>query len=254
MIRRNGMDVLACLALLLVAMPAVAEDEGEAEAEAERERRTLAFWNFDERTLEPAAGEGQMRHELSSVAFFSGTDVNVNGPMPEAEPDEEEHPSQRSASEEGSAGSEDGEGDGEADRDADEGAAQDNHALAIVGGAGTEPNGSGGHNGKSLYFLIDTRGYTDLEVSLAARRTSEGFRRNHLAYSLNNGRTFTSLDASFEPGEEFAEHVFDLSEVRRLNNQRQLVIRIVFTGATHSQGNNRIDNLRFTARPIERAN
>lgn len=177
--------------------------------------RPLAYWSFVGESLEPTLGDGRLKHDFNDTTFYSGTDVNA---LPEAHDDD---PPDASPS------------------------------LALVGGAGVNANGTGGNNGASLYFLVHTADHEGLRISLAARRSSTGFVAARLAYSTDDGRSFTNLDAEFEPTDDFTAHTLDLSDVSELDDRANLVIRITFAGATHARGNNRLDNILFSARPMQ---
>ncbi|MEX0742398.1 MAG: hypothetical protein WD079_06335 [Phycisphaeraceae bacterium] len=183
------------------------------------DRETVAYWNFDGESLEPTLGQGEIKHDFATVSFYTGSELNMPA-LPEYEA-----------------------------RAAEEG---DNRALALTSGSGTEGDGTGGNNGRSVYFRIDTTGRKALEMSFAARRSATGFNRNALAYSTDNGRSFTAIDQPFTPKDSFAEHTFDLSAIEGVNSRDALIVRLTFTGASHSQGNNRLDNVHFTvAAPSE---
>lgn len=201
MIRRTPLASLTAAVLLSLVLAGPA---------AGQTRQTLAFWNFNDESLDIAYGQGQMKYDFSGITFYSGTDVNA--------PEES-------------------------------GADEPSRSLALTGGSGTSNDGTGGNNGRSLFILISTEGHRDLKISFAARRSGTGFTDNHLAYSTDDGGSFDDLDVSFQPEDDFTQHTLDLSGVEELNDQPQLIIRITFTGATHAQGNNRLDNLHFTARP-----
>ncbi|EMY79938.1 secreted outer membrane protein [Psychroflexus gondwanensis ACAM 44] len=118
-------------------------------------------------------------------------------------------------------------------------------SFAVSGGAGT--SSGGGNNGKHLDFNFSSEGYKNLSLSFWSRRSPAGFSSNTIEYSTD-GTTFTSFptgspfDPALSPGGLLS---FNLSSVTSIDNQSNLVIRIVFNGATDANGNNRIDNVKL---------
>jgi hypothetical protein len=106
-------------------------------------------------------------------------------------------------------------------------------ALSLVGNA---------NNGQSITFSLSTLGFGDIRVSFATQRTSTGFNSNQFQYSLD-GSTFINFQAPYNPAATFSLIAFDLSSITGLNNNPNAAFRIIFSGATSSTGNNRLDNL-----------
>jgi hypothetical protein len=98
------------------------------------------------------------------------------------------------------------------------------------------------NNGRNLTFTVSTVGFSDIIVSFAAQATSTGFNNNQLEYSSDGGATFVSF-GPFGPGVSFSTLTFDLSAITALNNNSNVVLQIIFDGASSSTGNNRLDNL-----------
>ncbi|GAA0753999.1 T9SS type A sorting domain-containing protein [Psychroflexus lacisalsi] len=123
-------------------------------------------------------------------------------------------------------------------------------SFAVSGGSGT--SSGGGNNGKHLDFNFSSEGYENLTFSFWAQKTSTGFSSNTIEYSTD-GTTFTSFptgspfDPALSPGGLLS---FNLSSVTSIDNQSNLVIRIVFNGATDANGNNRIDNVKLEGTPV----
>ena len=106
-------------------------------------------------------------------------------------------------------------------------------------------NGTGGaNNGANVTLNVSTAGFSNINVSFAAQRTSTGFSSNQFQYSLD-GVTFVDFGPAFTPPASFGLMSFDLSSVTGLNDNPLAAFRVVFSGgsATSSTGNNRIDNL-----------
>jgi hypothetical protein len=120
-------------------------------------------------------------------------------------------------------------------------------AFAVEGGSSTV------NNGKHLDFNFSSEGYENLILSFWSRRTSTGFDNNQIQYSIDDGASFTNLTTlnytpALDPGSIVT---LDISNVAPIaNNQSNLVIRIIFTGATNPSGNNRIDNVKLEGTPV----
>lgn len=116
-------------------------------------------------------------------------------------------------------------------------------ALALLGGAGTPPAA----NGKSAVFQFSMTGKQDLAVSYATQRTSTGF-NSQLWESSTDGTTWSTLTTVSSIPTTFA--VTTLPNVTSLNNAATAFLRVTFTGATASSGNNRLDNIQFNTNPF----
>lgn len=114
-------------------------------------------------------------------------------------------------------------------------------SFALQGGTDT------GNNGAWVQFEISTLGYRDVVMSFATQRTGSGFNSNQLSYSLD-GATFTDFGDTYNPATSFALQTFDFGSL--LDDQASALVRITFNGATNSNGNNRLDNILFTATAV----
>ncbi len=126
-------------------------------------------------------------------------------------------------------------------------------ALAIVGGAASVPAGTFGANGKSMVFRFSMSGLSNLSVSYAVQRTASGFTTQQWDYSTDgttwsSAATITGIQASFSGGG--TNVVTSLGVASGLNNAANAYMRVTFTGATSSTGNNRMDNFQFNADAI----
>jgi hypothetical protein len=108
-------------------------------------------------------------------------------------------------------------------------------------------------NGKSLAFLLNLTGLQNLTVSLAAQRTASGF-TSQVWETSSNGTSwstwgsFTSGTAAGTLATAFATSgVLNLTGTSALDNAATAYVRVTFTGATSSTGNNRLDNIIFNA-------
>lgn len=125
-------------------------------------------------------------------------------------------------------------------------------ALAIVGGAASVPAGTFGANGKAMVFKFSMSGLSNLSVSYAAQRTASGFTTQQWDYSSDgttwsSAATITGIQASFAAGATPANVVTSLGVASGLDNAATAYMRLTFTGATSSTGNNRMDNFQFNA-------
>jgi MYXO-CTERM domain-containing protein len=128
-------------------------------------------------------------------------------------------------------------------------------ALAISGGAASVPAGTFGANGKAMVFKFSMSGLSNLSVSYAVQRTASGFTTQQWDYSTNgttwsSAATITGIQASFAAGATPANVVTSLGVASGLNNAANAYMRVTFTGATSSTGNNRVDNFQFNADAI----
>ena len=104
-----------------------------------------------------------------------------------------------------------------------------------------------------LDIRVSTQNYRDLRLSYAVKRTGSGAQSNEIQYS-SDGVTFITLglmENNFSVTEDYTIVDLDLSSASSLNNNSDAVIRIVFTdGNSNVSGNNRMDNLMLTAKPL----
>lgn len=119
-------------------------------------------------------------------------------------------------------------------------------ALALQGG--TDPANINGNEGHYLQASANLTGFQNVGFSFATQRTSTGFNSDQFQYSFN-GTDFTNFGAAYVPNLSTAGGLmtqsFDLSSIAGLNNNANAAFRIVFNGAsgTNGAGNNRFDNL-----------
>ena len=101
-----------------------------------------------------------------------------------------------------------------------------------------------------LDFAVNTTGYRGLFLSLSSQKTSTGFNSNQISYSANGGANFSNFGLPFNPPSAFDVSTFDLSAISSLDDNANAVLRITFAGAGTASGNNRIDNVQFTASAV----
>jgi hypothetical protein len=124
-------------------------------------------------------------------------------------------------------------------------------ALALQGGA------SNANNGGYLEFALNMSGYTDLQMSYAAQRTSTGFTSNAISYSVDNGpfqpvTTITGLESSFGTTTAVPASIetANFSSFTDINGSSNVRVRLTVDGATAETGNNRFDNVLFEATAV----
>ncbi|MFM9024421.1 MAG: autotransporter-associated beta strand repeat-containing protein, partial [Planctomycetaceae bacterium] len=120
-------------------------------------------------------------------------------------------------------------------------------ALAVVSGSANAANG------KFAVFKFSMTGYQDLVISLSAQRTATGFATQVWEFSTD-GTTYSSIGSLL--GGSTAGTIRDsfvntgtltLPTVTGFNNATNAFVRVTFTGATTTTGNNRLDNIQFNA-------
>jgi hypothetical protein len=98
-----------------------------------------------------------------------------------------------------------------------------------------------------------TEGFGEIEISYAVKRTGSGAQKNRLQYSAN-GTNFSSLgltENEFTVEEDFSVITANLKNVPSANNATNFVFRILFEdGNMNNSGNNRIDNLMISGKPL----
>ena len=113
-------------------------------------------------------------------------------------------------------------------------------SLSIQGGEG-EIN-----NGEHFDLHIPTAGYTQIAVTYAMRRTSTGFDRRIVSYSVDGGSEFQHLLTIDSNQADWWLEEIDLGGVVGAEDNQNLVLRIALDGATSMNGNNRFDNITVT--------
>jgi hypothetical protein len=99
-------------------------------------------------------------------------------------------------------------------------------------------------NGKSIVLKFSMTNYQNLVVSYANRVSSSGF-DSQLWETSTNGSTWTSTQTITSATNGFA--VQTLGTITALNGAANAYLRITFTGAISTQGNNRLDNIQLNA-------
>ena len=110
--------------------------------------------------------------------------------------------------------------------------------LALLGGT------SNSANGKIIVIKFSMTGFVNLIVSYATQKTSTGFNSQLWEYSAD-GTNWTSAGTAIAPPTAFA--VSSLATITGLNGIAVAYLRITFSGASASSGNNRLDNIQLNA-------
>ena len=100
-------------------------------------------------------------------------------------------------------------------------------------------------NGKSVVFKFPTKGYFNLTLSMAVRRTPTGYNTHLWEWSLD-GENYTLIDNSATcpvTTGDFVLTTLDLRSIDELDNREVVFLRLTFDGCTATSGNNRLDNI-----------
>lgn len=106
-------------------------------------------------------------------------------------------------------------------------------------------------NGKSIVFHFSTLGYQDVVMSMAVRRSAQGFNRTDWLYSTDGVNFDTMPNFSTVPGEvaTYEHKTIYLSEFSAINDQPDVYIKCVFDGAMSASASFRMDNISISAYP-----
>lgn len=111
-------------------------------------------------------------------------------------------------------------------------------SLTVQGGPGLA------NNGGYLEIQLSAAAYERLVLSYATRGTGTGFDTQRAAFSVDGGQTWTEIGTETRSRQTTYFVVrYDLSDVAALDRAPNVRFRLTFSGATHENGNNRIDNL-----------
>jgi hypothetical protein len=115
-------------------------------------------------------------------------------------------------------------------------------SIALEGGTGNA------NNGAYFQFQFNMAGYKDLALSYATRGTSSGFTTHTWSWSTD-GVTFTNF-GTITGRNVTSFSIQSLPTFSSLDNATNAFVRLTFTGATGSNGNNRLDNIQFNATAV----
>ncbi|MES2836991.1 MAG: choice-of-anchor D domain-containing protein [Bacteroidota bacterium] len=103
------------------------------------------------------------------------------------------------------------------------------------------------YNGKSIVFKLSTTNYENLILNYDTRGTATGFTTHDWAYSTD-GTTFTTFTTiSGRNVTTYSSQSVDFSSVTALDNQANVYVKLTVSGASSATGNNRFDNIKFSA-------
>jgi hypothetical protein len=103
------------------------------------------------------------------------------------------------------------------------------------------------NNGKYVTFTLSTSGYEGLTMTYDTRGSGTGFTDQAWSYS-SDGITWVNVDTkNGRNATTFSNLSVDFSGIAAVNNLDALYVRITFSGATGTAGNNRLDNVTFSA-------
>lgn len=111
-------------------------------------------------------------------------------------------------------------------------------------------------NGNYAVFKFSMSGYKDLSISYATQRTSTGFTSQLWEYSTDGNSysavaTISSGSTSGTIATSFATSgILTLPTVTGLDFATDAYLRVTFSGATSTAGNNRWDNIQFNASAV----
>jgi hypothetical protein len=102
------------------------------------------------------------------------------------------------------------------------------------------------NNGAKMVFSVPTTGFAGVSVSWTQRGTSTGYNSRVFEYSTDGGSSWTDIGAyagsAGALGSSFTTVSLDLSTIAGLNNNSAAAFRITYSGASSTNGNNRLDN------------
>ncbi len=107
-------------------------------------------------------------------------------------------------------------------------------------------------NGKCIVFHFSTTGFQNVVLTMAARRSGQGFNSTEWAYSTD-GTNFTTLPATFSTVPSTAAtyelQTLDFNGITAINDQANVYLRCTYDGAQSASASFRIDNVLIAAYP-----
>ena len=127
-------------------------------------------------------------------------------------------------------------------------------ALAVVGGSSASV--STPSTARSAVFKFSMAGKSSLSISLTAQRSATGFSTQLWEFSSDGGSTWGTIGSLIGGStagtirDTFTNTgVLSLGAFSGLDNIADARVKVTFTGATASSGNNRLDNIQLNAVP-----
>ena len=107
-------------------------------------------------------------------------------------------------------------------------------------------------NGKSIVFHFSTTGFQNVVLTMAARRSAQGFNSTEWAYSTD-GTNFTTLPATFSTVPSAAANyelqTLDFNGITAIEDQANVYLRCTYDGAQSASASFRIANVLIAAYP-----
>lgn len=110
---------------------------------------------------------------------------------------------------------------------------------------------------RALIFEVPSSGYRSLVVTFATTRTTNGAQEQEFYHSADGGNTWTLSGEAYtvnnlDAEEGYTEKIIDLSGIESLNDNPNLMFKIMFVGegSANTSGNNRFDNFSVDGIPV----
>jgi len=103
------------------------------------------------------------------------------------------------------------------------------------------------NNNKSIIFKLSTVGYGNLLLNYDTRGTATGFTTHVWSYSVDDEDFTIVKTITGRNDTNFSTQEVDFSSFTHLNDESVVFIKLTVFGATSGSGNNRLDNVNFTA-------
>jgi len=111
-------------------------------------------------------------------------------------------------------------------------------------------------NGKSVVLKFPTKGYFNLSLSMAVRKTATGFDKHQWEWSLDGEYYFLIENTATCPNVDgnFVLTTLDLRTIDELDNKDIVFLRLTLLGCKGASGNNRFDNITLHGVHIQEVN
>lgn len=106
-------------------------------------------------------------------------------------------------------------------------------------------------NGKSIVFHFSTTGYQNVVLTMAARRSAQGFNSTVWAYSTDgtNFTTVPSMSTVPSTAATYELQTLDFNGITAIDDQPNVYLRCTYDGAQSASASFRIDNVLIAAHP-----
>lgn len=106
------------------------------------------------------------------------------------------------------------------------------------------------NNDKYVTFTISTLGYEDLTLSYDTRGSGTGYTTQTWSYSVDGVNWVTVDTKTGRNVTTYSNLTVDFSAITEVDNLDALYVRLTFSGASGTGGNNRIDNVTFSGNAV----